>query len=80
METLIAEKHRKQQQRITYSLPVVIPSPIGENGTLDFDMIEKKYAESCLLPTNLFRRQQMFYYSELFADKKDWKQYKTIEL
>lgn len=79
METLIAEKHRKNQQRIAYSLPVVIPSPIGEDGTLDFDMIEK-YAESRLLPTNLFRRQQMFYYSELFAGKKDWKQYKTIEL
>lgn len=79
-ETLIAEKFRKGLQRIAYSLPIVIPSPIGENGTLDFDMIEKKYAESCLLPTNLFRRQHMCYYSEMFAGKKDWKQYKTIEL
>ena len=79
-ETLIAEKHRKRQQRITYSLPVVIPASILENGTLDFDMIEKKYAESGLLPKNLFWRQQMFYYSEMFTGKKDWKQYKTIEL
>lgn len=80
METLIAEKYRKNQQRITYSLPVVIPSPIGENGTLDIVMIEKKYAESCLLPINLFRRQHMCYYSDMFAGGKDWKQYKTIEL
>lgn len=80
METLIAEKFRKGLQRITYSLPIVIPSPIGENGTLDFDMIEKKYAESCLLPANLFRRQHMCYYSEMFAGKKEWKLYKTIEL
>lgn len=80
METLIAEKHRKELQRITYSLPIVIPSPIGENGTLDFDMIEKKYAESCLLPENLFRRQQMFYYNQMFDGKNDWSNYKTIEL
>lgn len=79
-ETLIAEKHRKQQQRITYSLPVVIQSPIGENGILNFDMIEKKYAESFLLPTNLFRRQYMRYHTEMFAGENNWKQYKTIEL
>ena len=80
METLIAEKHRKNQQRITYSLPVVIPSPIGENGTLDLDMIEENYAKSCLLPINLFRRQHMSYYSKMFTGEKDWKRYKTIEL
>lgn len=80
METLIAEKHRKELQRITYSLPIVIPAPIGENGILDFDMIEKKYAESCLLPGNLFRRQQMFYQEDMFDGKNDWSKYKTVEL
>ena len=79
METLIAEKFRKELQRIAYSLPIVIPSPIGENGTLDFDMIEKKYAESYVLPGSLFRRQQMFYYSNMFDGKNDWNQYKTVE-
>ena len=79
METLIAEKHRKELQRIAYSLPIVISAPIGEKGTLDFDMIEKKYAESCLLPGNLFRRQQMFYYEEMFDGRNDWGNYKTIE-
>ena len=80
METLIAEKHRKKLQRITYSLPIVIPAPIGENGILDFDMIEKNYTESCLLPRNLFRRQQMFYQEDMFDGKNDWSKYKTVEL
>ena len=80
METLIAEKHRKELQRIAYSLPVVVPSTIGENGTLDFDMIEKNYTASCVLPGNLFRRQQMFYYDEMFDGRNDWSKYKTIEL
>lgn len=80
METLIAEKHRKELQRITYSLPIVIPAPIGENGILDIDMIEKKYAESCLLPGILFRRQQMFYQEEMFDGRNDWSNYKTVEL
>ena len=80
METLIAEKHRKELQRIAYSLPIVIPAPIGEKGVLDFDMIEKKYAESCLLPGILFRRQQMFYLEEMFDGRNDWSNYKTIEL
>ena len=80
METLIAEKHRKELQRITYSLPVVVPSPIGENGILDFEMIEKNYTVSCVLPGNLFRRQQMFYYDEMFNGRIDWSKYKTIEL
>ena len=79
METLIAEKFRKELQRIAYSLPIVIPSPIGENGALDFDMIEKKYAESYVLPGSLFRRQQMFYYADMFDGKNDWSQYKSFE-
>ena len=79
METLIAEKFRKELQRIAYSLPIVIPSPIGESGTLDFDMIEKKYAESFVLPGCLFRRQQMFYYDDMFDEKNDWSKYKTVE-
>ena len=79
METLIAEKFRKELQRIAYSLPIVIPSPIGESGALDFDMIEKKYAESYVLPGSLFRRQQMFYYADMFDGKNDWSQYKSFE-
>lgn len=79
METLIAEKLRKELQRISYSLPIVMPSPIGENGTLDFDMIENNYAKSLVLPASLFRRQQMFYYADMFDGKKDWSLYKTIE-
>lgn len=79
METLIAEKYRKEHQRIAYSLPIVIPSPMGDFGTLDFEMIEKKYAEAGVLPGNLFRRQQMFYYENMFNGQIDWSQYKTIE-
>lgn len=80
METLIAEKYRKELQRIAYSLPIVLSAPIGENGILDFDMIENNNVKSCLLPGNLFRRQQMFYYEEMFDGKNDWSNYKTIEL
>lgn len=80
METLIAEKYRKENQRIAYSLPIVIPSPIVENRFLDFDMIEKNYAEGGVLPGNLFRRQHMFYYENMFNGQIDWSLYKTIEL
>lgn len=79
METLIAEKYRKEHQRIAYSLPIVISSPMGDFGTLNFEMIEKKYAEAGVLPGNLFRRQQMFYYENMFDGQIDWSQYKTIE-
>ena len=80
METLIAEKYRKDLQRITYSLPIVIPSPIGEYGTLDINMIEHKYAETGVLPGNLFRRQHISYYADMFDGQNDWGQYKTVEI
>ena len=79
-ETLIAEIRQRNQQRITYSLPIVVSSPIGESGMLDFEMIEKKYAEIGILPANLFRRQQMKYQEEMFDEKNDWSLYKTIEI
>lgn len=80
METLIAEKFRKDLQRIAYSLPIVVPSPIGENRTLDFNMIENNYVGTGVLPGNLFRRQQMFYFADMFDGHKDWSQYKTVEI
>ena len=80
METLIAEKFRKDLQRIAYSLPIVVPSPIGENGTLDINMIEHKFAEAGVLSGCLFRRQHMTYYTDMFDGQKDWGQYKTVEI
>ena len=80
METLIAEKQQMKLQRIAYSLPVVIPSRIGENGILDISLIENNLTQSCTLPDNLFHRQHMTTYEELFNVERDWSQYKTIEL
>lgn len=80
METLIAEKRQKEEKRITYSMPIVIPSTICGNKTLDFSMIENNCTEDGTLPSNLFRRQNMFYYEDVFNGQKDWSIYKTIEL
>ena len=80
METLVADIYRKSQQRITYSLPIVVPAPIGENGMLDFGMIENNYAMGGTLPENLFRRQQMCYETKMFNGERDWSQYKTVEI
>lgn len=79
-ETLIAENQQKKLQRIAYSLPVVIPSPIGDNGFLDISLIENNLTKSCVLPDNLFRKQHMMIYEEMFNVERDWAQYKTIEL
>ena len=80
METLIAEKLQKEDRRITYSIPIVIPSTICGDKTLDFSMIENNCTDDGTLPSNLFRRQNMFYYENVFNGQKDWSIYKTIEL
>ena len=80
METLIAEKRQEEDRRITYSLPIVIPSTICRGKTLDFGMIENNCTEMRTLPSNLFKRQNMFYYEDAFNGQKDWSIYKTIEL
>lgn len=80
METLIAEKLQKEDRRITYSIPIVIPSTICGDKTLDFSMIENNCTDDGTLPSNLFRRQNMFYYENVFNGQKDWSIYKTKEL
>ena len=80
METLIAEKQQKENRRIAYSIPIVIPSTICGSRTLDFSMIEINCTEDGTLPSNLFKRQNMFYYEDVFNGQKDWSIYKTIEL
>lgn len=79
METLIAEKHCRELQRIAYSLPIVVKSPIGRGKELDFNTIENHYAGKGILPLNLFSKQQMYYFSDAFNGTKDWSCYKTIE-